>query len=268
VVYEKVCGNLKKHVVTIWDSLSPLRNYTRRNWFTFILYHRIEPKIFEKHIEYLEKQYNITSLEYLLKYYQDGSPLPKNPLFITFDDGWRSNYKLLPFIEKNQVPITIFLTTGFVGTNRKPAPITIHMKKSLEEGNIEYSLEPERTMLNIEEIKEMSNHINFQAHGVNHYPSTLISEVSLKSELVESKVYIEEITGNPVYAFAYPYNRANEKVAKVVESCGYVFARVGGRIMNKPGTNRYLLNCVGVYEKSSISELQNILFKAELKTVL
>jgi peptidoglycan/xylan/chitin deacetylase (PgdA/CDA1 family) len=259
---------LKNKVISIWGSLSPLRDYARQNWFTFILYHRIESKLFESHIKFLEKQYNITSLDYLLKHYQDGSPLPKNALFITFDDGWRSNYQLLPIIKKNQVPITIFLTLGFVGTNRKPAPITVYMKKKGDERNIEYPVEPERTMLNLEEIKEMSNLINFQAHGVNHYPSTLISEDNLKSELIKSKESIEEITGKPVYAFAYPYNKANEKVAKVVESCGYVLARIGGRIMNKPDTNRYLLNCIGIEERSSITELQNTLLKAELKTIL
>ena len=137
-----------------------------------------------------------------------------------------------------------------------------------DERSIEYSVEPDRTMLNVEEIKEMSSCINFQAHGVSHYPLTLLSEESLKSELIESKESIEEITGKSVYAFAYPYNRANNKVAKVVESCDYVFARVGGRIMNRPDTNRYFLNSIGIEEKSSVFELQNKLFKAELKTLL
>jgi peptidoglycan/xylan/chitin deacetylase (PgdA/CDA1 family) len=259
---------LKNHAISIWGTLTPLRNFVRRNWFTFILYHQIEPKLFEKHIKYLEKQYNITNLEHLRKHYQDGSPLPRNPLFITFDDGWRSNYKLLSFIKKKQVPVTIFLTLGLLGTNKKPAPITVYLKKNSDERNIEYSMESERTMLNVEEIKEMSSCINFQAHGVSHYPPTLLSEESLKSELIESKESIEEITGKSVYAFAYPYNRANNKVAKVVESCDYVFARIGGRIMNRPDTNRYFLNSIGIEEKSSVYDLQNKLFKAELKTLL
>jgi peptidoglycan/xylan/chitin deacetylase (PgdA/CDA1 family) len=259
---------LKNPWVSIWGSISPLRNYFRRKWFTFLLYHQIDPIIFENHIEHLEKYYNILSLDRLQKFYLDGNPLPPNPLFITFDDGWRTNYDLLPFIKKKQIPVTIFLTIGFLGTNKKPAPISVYTENGIDDRNNEYSLEPKRTMLNIEEIQEMSNYINFQSHGVNHHPSTLISEQNLKLELIDSKQYIEEITGKPVYAFAYPYNRANEKTANIVESCGYELARIGGRVMNKFDTNRFLLHCIGIDPKNSVNELQKILHKAELKTIL
>ena len=44
-----------------------------------------------------------------------------------------------------------------------------------------------------DEIKEMSNLVNFQAHGVNHHLSTYLSDEQLKSELMESKNTIEGI---------------------------------------------------------------------------
>jgi peptidoglycan/xylan/chitin deacetylase (PgdA/CDA1 family) len=259
---------LKNPLVSIWGSISPLRNYFRRKWFTFLLYHQIEPILFENHIEYLEKYYKVVSLDCLHKFYLDGYPLPPNPLFITFDDGWRTNYDLLPFIKKKHIPVTIFLTIGFLGTNRKPAPISVYNENGSYGKNNEYSLDLKRTMLNVEEIQEMSNYVNFQSHGVNHHPSTLLSEEDLKLELMDSKQFIEEITGKTVYAFAYPYNRANEKTANIVESCGYVFARVGGRVMNRFDSNRFLLNCIGIDSKKSVIELQNILLRAELKTIL
>ena len=32
--------------------------------------------------------------------------------FISLDDGWRGNLKLLPIFEKYKVPMCIFITTG------------------------------------------------------------------------------------------------------------------------------------------------------------
>jgi peptidoglycan/xylan/chitin deacetylase (PgdA/CDA1 family) len=258
---------LKNLAVKIWGKITPLRNYMIKNWFTIILYHKIKPDLFENHVKYLEKHYTITDLDNLLNYYKSGVPLPPKSLFITFDDGWKSNYELLSVIERNKVHVTIFLTLDLVGTNKKPVPISNYLDIDIDATSIKYPEEPHRTMLTIEEIKEMSKIINFQSHGVTHHLSTILTEEQFKSELSESKKSIEQMTGKPVYAFAYPYNRVNEKMAQIIESCGYVFARAGGRTMNNSNTNRYFLNCIGIEETSTITELKKTLLKAELKTL-
>ncbi len=247
---------------------NPVRAYVKRNWFTFIMYHRVDPVLFEKHVAYLNTHYNITDLVCLQDFYENGASLPRNALFITLDDGWRSNYDLLPILEEKNLPVTIFLTTGLIGTTKKPAPIIDYYEKPVEEIKDVYPSESERTMLSVDEIKEMNTLVNFQAHGVNHHLSTYLSDEQLKSELMESKNTIEGITGKPVYAFAYPYNRAGEKEAKVVKSCGFVLARKGGRIMNNPYTDRFLLNCIGIAETCSLNDLKKKMFRAELKTIL
>jgi peptidoglycan/xylan/chitin deacetylase (PgdA/CDA1 family) len=219
-------------------------------------------------VEYLNTHYNITDLESLRDHYENGAPLPRNALFITFDDGWRSNYDLLPIIEEKKLSITIFLTTGLIGTNKKPAPLTNYNEKTVEEITDSYPSESERTMLSIDEIKDMSKLINFQAHGVHHHLSTYLTEEQLKAEIIESKNTVEGITGKPVYGFAYPYNRAGEKEAIIVKSCGFVLARRGGRIMNNPSTDRFLLNSIGIDENCSLKDFKTKIFRSELKTVL
>jgi peptidoglycan/xylan/chitin deacetylase (PgdA/CDA1 family) len=258
---------LKNSIISIWGKVSPIRNLIRKKWFTFLLYHRIDPNLFEQHLEYLQNQYNIIHLDVLRDHYQEKIPLPENALFITFDDGWKSNYELTSIIEEYEIPITIFLSTGFLGTNRKPAPINVY-KKNFDEFENFYLIEPERTMLNLKEIKEMSKIVNFQSHGITHSPSTYITIERFKSELFGSKETIERITGKSVYAFAYPYNIANEETGKIVASCGYSLARVGGRKMNKKSANPYLINCIGVDEKDLITDLRRRLLRSELKTIL
>jgi peptidoglycan/xylan/chitin deacetylase (PgdA/CDA1 family) len=259
---------LKNVLLSTWNIISPIRNYFRNNWFTVILYHKIEPELFRKHVNYYESNFRICHLNLLKKHFKYNTPLPRNTLIITFDDGWRSNYDLLPIIEEKRVPITIFITTGLIGTNKKPHPIHYYYDNKIDEAEYNYPTESERTMLNVEEIKDMSNLVNFQSHGVHHYLSTHITSNQLKSELLESKKIIEKITGNSVYAFAYPYNRAGENEAKIVESCGYTFARIGGRLMNKPESNRYLINSIGIEENCTIERLHKKILRAEIKTVL
>ena len=259
---------MKNFISSTWRALPSIRNYFRNKWFTLILYHQIDETLFKKHLEYFSSQYNITPLGSLRDYYENGVPLPKNSLFITFDDGWRSNYSLLPVIEESRIPVTIFLTTGLIGSKRVPAPINYYQGKSLFNIKEDYPIQMERTMLTKQEIKEMSNVLNFQSHGVNHYPSISLNPEQLRSELLESKRTIEALTGKQVYAYAYPYNRAGEREAQIVASCGYKLARIGGRMMNGLKSNPFLLNSIGVTNRFSINKLEKTLLNAELKTLL
>ncbi len=258
---------MRDFLLSTWAASRSIRNYAKRNWFTIILYHSINPEVFEKHLEYFSERYNIAHLDSLREHYENGSSLQRDSLFITFDDGWISNFSLLPLIEEKSVPITIFLTTSFMGTDRKPAPITYYQDDTIDEVENVSSFEAYRTMLNHEEIKEMSKVANFQSHGVHHHPSTLLSEDQLRTELLESRKAIEAITGKKVYAFAYPYNRAGVREAEIVASCGYSLARAGSRMMNNEKTSPFLLNSIGVEETCSINTLNKKILSAELKSL-
>ena len=258
---------MKNFLLSSWGALQPIRNYFRKKWFTLILYHQINQAYFKEHFEYLSNQYNITPLSSLREHYEHGAPLPENSLFITFDDGWRSNYSLLPFIEEKEIPITIFLTTGLIGSRKIPAPLNYFQGKSIIGFTDNYPTQDERTMLTKLEIKEMSSIIDFQTHGVNHFPSTSLSSEQFRTELLDSKIDIEKITGKTVYAFAYPYNRASDREAQIVKSCGFSLARIGGRKMNYLDTNQFLLNSIGIEQNCSLSKFRKIILNAELKTI-
>jgi peptidoglycan/xylan/chitin deacetylase (PgdA/CDA1 family) len=258
---------LRDLLLSSWNASGSIRNYVKRNWFTIILYHKIDTESFEEHMEFFSRRYSLAHLDSLREHYENGIRLPRDALFITFDDGWRSNYALLPIIDEKAIPVTIFLTTGFMGTNKKPAPITYFHDTAFDDVENLFSVETSRTMLNNDEIKEMSRVVNFQSHGVYHHPSTSLTPDQFRSDLLESKKSIETITGKQVYAFAYPYNRAGEREARIVASCGYIFARAGGRMMNRAVTNPFLLHSIGVETNCPVNKLKKKILKAELKTL-
>lgn len=66
---------------------------------------------FEKQLKMFVKYCTPISLERLIS----NNELPPNPIVLTFDDGYKNNYKYaFPLLKKYDVPATIFITTGFI----------------------------------------------------------------------------------------------------------------------------------------------------------
>ena len=260
------------------------RSWLRRTHFTLIHYHRMSPDAFREHIEYLAKNYTFTRLKTLAEALSGPQKnVPRNSLTITFDDGWRSNYDLLPVIREQGCPITIFLSTGLLGTHRKPGSRILYDTYMMDEDLLQSivrgdgdasSLEDgqemteERTMLSADEVRKMEEFVDFQSHGVSHRLSTAIPLEAFRYELDESKRFIEGLTGREVYAFAYPYNRAGQREAEAVEEEGYMIGRVGQRMLNSATTNRYMLNSIPVVRDCSVSDLKKNIEIAEMKTAI
>jgi len=216
---------------------------------TFVHYHQITPIRFTKHLKYYHNNYNITPLEKLA--YDE--TLPHKPLFITFDDGWASNYQLYPIFKQMPGLVTLFLTTQFIDSYINPKTKTMNTQ---------------RHTLTSTHIKDMVETVNFQSHGLTHRDITRLKTEEARNELTESKRIIEELTGSPVYAYAYPYNRTNENMSKMLHDCGYRLARMGERMLNKPDSDRYTLKSIGIPQTCSVPELRYRLLKARVKTLL
>ena len=72
-------------------------------------------KQFEQQVIYLKNKFNPVSFLDLKNYMENGISLPKNPLIITFDDGFLDNYRNAYKILKNHsVPATMFISTDYM----------------------------------------------------------------------------------------------------------------------------------------------------------
>jgi len=110
---------------------SGLWRLARGKKFTILSYHRIcekhygdpflcvTPQNFERQIQYLKRRYAIISLTELIKLMSQPELTDEQFLAITFDDGYRDNYTYAyPILKKYRVPATIFLTTGYIDTDK------------------------------------------------------------------------------------------------------------------------------------------------------
>jgi hypothetical protein len=98
-----------KTPVIYYHSIGPINTNWYRNFLT------IEPSVFEDHLAYFSKEYSVITLkEYWLIQTERLSPV-KNPLIITFDDGYLDNFiRAFPLLKKYGLKATIFISPEFV----------------------------------------------------------------------------------------------------------------------------------------------------------
>jgi peptidoglycan/xylan/chitin deacetylase (PgdA/CDA1 family) len=100
-----------------------------------LMYHRVLPEApaagegvepgmyvtadsFHQHMTYLRDSYQVLPLAELLERKERGKDL-SGCCAVTFDDGWLDNFQVaFPILRALQLPATIFLPTGFIGTDR------------------------------------------------------------------------------------------------------------------------------------------------------
>ncbi|CAG9607235.1 polysaccharide deacetylase family protein [Pseudoneobacillus rhizosphaerae] len=148
----------------------------------------VAPENFEKQMLYLKSNgYTLITFERWQDIYK-----VKNPILITFDDGYKNNLNALKIFQKIkddrfQPKGTLFVISDYVGNHNR---------------------------LSKEELKMMaeSGFFSVQSHTATHPDLTKIN--NLDNELKKSKEKIEKMTGKPVIALAYPYGNFNNKVVK------------------------------------------------------
>ncbi len=152
----------------------------------------ISPERFERQLQWLSRWRSVVRLYQTLR-----SPASNRLVSITFDDGFRDNLTVaLPLLEKYNLPMTLFVTAGFVGT----------------EGYLSRA-----------ELFEISRHplVTIGAHGLRHRHFNQLEREEARFELVESRRLLEEITGNRVELMAWPYGECNDWLEQLSEDCGY-----------------------------------------------
>lgn len=91
-------------------------------------------KVFERHLRYFKKHFEILSLSEIFDRYQKGIPAQQPTVALTFDDGFENNFTVVaPLLEKYQIPATFFVTGICADDERAilwPEVINILVQKS------------------------------------------------------------------------------------------------------------------------------------------
>lgn len=250
------------------------REIIQKNKVTILLFHNIKPNAAAKVFAYLIKYYNVISLERFIdaatgKKKED--ILPPKSLIITFDDGHIGNYKLLPIIQKFNIPVTIFICAAIVGTNRhfwfKKSGIhenlsTLTKVSSIERRTIlqKSGFEQEKAYskpqaLSKKQIEEMKEYINFQSHTLFHPILPLCDDSEAEEEIIFSKKRLEKDFGLTVNAISYPNGNYGEREIKYAKESGYVCGITVDYGYNTLKSDIFRLKRLSVNDTENIDEL-------------
>lgn len=249
-----------------------LKRTISKKMTTIIIYHNPKCEIFEKHIAYLKKNFNIINLGILIKaiYTQDWSQIPPYSLIITIDDGFKENYQLMSTIKKFEIQPTMYICSHIVDTNRKfwfetelddmvrivryeNARRLAILKQKLEfRPDKEYEL---RSALSLDELIEMSLTVDFQSHSKFHPILPNCSDSESQFEIVESKEFLEKILKKPITHFSYPNGDYGNREINFLKKCGYQSARTVDLGWNDLMTDPFKLKAMGIQDDASINVL-------------
>jgi peptidoglycan/xylan/chitin deacetylase (PgdA/CDA1 family) len=98
-------------MILMYHSIGPTRN--DRSYNNDV----VDALAFTKEIEYVCANYEILSLDVLVKLMHERKGLPSKAIVVTFDDGYNSDFiYAYPILKKHCIPATMFLTSGHIGS--------------------------------------------------------------------------------------------------------------------------------------------------------
>lgn len=169
-------------------------------------------------------------------------------VIITFDDGYVDNLYAFEELKKRQMKATWFIVSKYIGTTPE-----------WEKDN-----RPNDRLLNSSELKQMASEgMEIGSHGARHVRLTELDSTNLKLELTESKARIEEILGNSVCSFAYPYGAWNQNCKQEVIKAGYSAACTTNPGWTLLDNDIHQLRRITIYNGDSISEFARKIAFAE-----
>lgn len=259
-----------------------IREFLCRNRVAILMYHDTKPTVFAKHIAYLSRHYTIISLETLVSaiYQKDFSRIPEKSVVITIDDGHAGNIELLPLFKQYRIRPTLFVCTQIVGTHRhfwfkvegqsktereklKRLPNVdrlAHLKHTADfEPEKTY---PDRQALNIDEMKEMEEDVDFQPHTQFHPILPHCTETECRQEVSGSKADLERFLEVECLHFSYPNGDYTEREIEIVKASGFRSARTTDIGWNMIETAPYQLKTVPIADDAGLT-----LFRAQLTTI-
>lgn len=161
----------------------------------------LNPNIFEQQLKTLtEAEFTPIFIKDLASVLDKKKDLPKKPIILTFDDGYRDFYTVaFSILKKYQIKSTIYVVSEFLD---KPNYLTTDQLKELAESPL----------------------IEVASHTLHHVGLKGTSDQVAIKEIANSKLHLESLLGIPIVDFAYPYGSFSAKTIEIVKQTGYLTA--------------------------------------------
>ena len=249
-LYKYILFQIFKTVCLVLIITSYLQASNVKNSATVFMYHKFGVSKYpstsvtisqlESHIkEFILNKYNILSIDLIIDTIINDGELPINSIGISIDDADKSFYEVAwPIFKKNNIPVTLFVTTGTIGNNKN--------------------------YLNWDQIRKLEEEgVVIGAHSHTHgHMSDLDLELVKKEIEISNKIFLKEL-GKIPSLFAFPYGETNNKIINLLKEYKFkvAFGQHSG-VINET-SNMYYLPRFSLNEK--YGEIDRVKFAANAK---
>lgn len=171
-----------------------------------------------------------------------GRPLPRQPVLITFDDGYEGVHRhALPVLAKQGFASTLFVSTGWLcGAHDEGGALD--------------------TMLDWDQVRELSAAgSEIGGHTHTHPQLDQLDDDRLRFETVRCRDIIADELGAVPVSFAYPYGYSSRRVRRTVRAAGFAQSLAVGNGLALPRQGPYALQRVTVRRATGIEEFERLI---------
>jgi peptidoglycan/xylan/chitin deacetylase (PgdA/CDA1 family) len=166
----------------------------------------VDPSVLKKQITYLQKNFDIISLQTVHAYIQGKVEITKPSVVLTFDDGYKDILTMRDFFKKNNIKPALFLLANTKTPNWK-------------------ELGTKRPFLTKREILSLhKSGWEIGCHSGTHANLATLTDKEIQQETVSAKKALETHLGIKIEYFAYPRGKYNSRVLNFIKKAKYKMA--------------------------------------------
>lgn len=169
---------------------------------------------FKNNIQNLKKEgYQFISLEEAYLHIKHDFIRTRKYVVLTADDGLKCQLNLIPWLEENNIPLTMFLNVETLSGDRCGEPVMKYFNITSKEEEKNHAI----LYATANEISSVTSPIvTFGLHGIDHRDSMYISKDDFAINVLECQKYLNTVTSTiPVYAYTYgSYTKTHDATLK------------------------------------------------------
>jgi len=201
------------------------------------------PEAFERHMRYLSASGRAVALPDLVAALRGDGDCPADAVAVTFDDGFATTFEnALPVLAHYRVPATVFLVSGRIGG---------HNDWMTAKGS------PRRELMTREQILALRDAgVTLGSHTRGHPRLPEVPAARVREEIAGSKADLEDLLGQEVGYFAYPFGLFDDNARAAVEQAGYRAACSTRSGFNDGRVDRFQLRRIEAFGWDSVWRLR------------
>ena len=168
----------------------------------------IRPKRFEQHMNWLHQRGRRgTSIGQLVEAWRNNAS--SGLVGLSFDDGYADFVdNALPVLQRYGFNATLFALACRIGGDSSWIPE-----------------DPAKPLLTAEQIRELgAGGIEIGSHGLLHQSLPALEETALAEEIQQSRRILQDVSGQEVLGFCYPFGHVDERAIRTAQAAGYGYA--------------------------------------------